>query len=99
MDRTLTRRATTATLIAMLWLAAGPAAAAPPAAFGPSAPAVAEASLLTALWSWLSSLWTAGPEGSAEKTASPQVGDPGAPELSPTAPSDKGVLIDPNGRR
>lgn len=96
----LARRASTATaiLIAMLWLAAGPAVAATPAVFAPSAPAAAEAGVLEALWGWLAGLWAAPAEASFEKTVTP-VGDPGATDLSPGDRGDKGVLIDPNGHR
>jgi hypothetical protein len=97
MYRTLARRATVAAvvLIATLWLAAGPAMAAP-AFFGPSTP---ETSLLEPLWSWLAGLWAAEPAISAEKAATSPGGDPGTTDLSPDDLGDKGVLIDPNGQR
>lgn len=98
MYRTLARRATIAAvaLLATLWLAAGPVAAAP-AVFGPSAPAAPEASLLDALWSWFAGLWTAEPETSLEKTVTSPGGASGTTEVRSEVPVDKGVLIDPNG--
>lgn len=82
-------------LLALLWLAAGPAVAAP-ALLDPSAP---EESLLATLWGWVTGLWTAaGPEASVEKTA--MGGDPDSVVTTPDDPvTDKGVLIDPNGQR
>jgi hypothetical protein len=99
MYRSLVRRATAAAvvLIAMLWLAAGPAAATPPF-FGPSAPAAAKASFLDSLWSWWTGLWAAEPEISVEKTATSPAGDP-TTDVNPSDLGDKGVLIDPNGHR
>jgi hypothetical protein len=97
MYRPLARRASIAVVIlaATLWLAAGPAAATP-AVFGPAAP---EASLLETLWSWLAGLWPAGPEVSFEKTPAGPGGDSGTTDVNPYDLGDKGVLIDPNGRR
>lgn len=102
MYRTLARRATAVVLIATLWLAAGPAVAAP-VFFGPGAPAAVpvapERSLLETLWSWLAGLWATEPGISVEKTATSPGGDPGTTDLGADDLGDKGVLIDPNGLR
>lgn len=80
-------------LLALLWLTAGPAVAAP-VALHRSAP---EESLFATLWSWVTGFWTAaGPEPSFEKSATG--GDPDSVITAPDDP-DKGVLIDPNGQR
>ena len=103
MYRILARRAIAVAviLIATLWLAAGPAAAAP-AFFGlsaPAAPAAPEGSLLETLWGWLAGLWATEPGISVEKTATSPGGDPGTTDLGADDLGDKGVLIDPNGLR
>ncbi|HSF41850.1 MAG TPA: hypothetical protein VLT87_18760 [Thermoanaerobaculia bacterium] len=96
MYRILARRGTAAALVllAMLWLAAGPAVAAP-AVFDPSVPG---GSLLASLWSWVTGSWTAASPGpSVEKTALGEDPDSGTTTLDDPE-SDKGVLIDPNGQ-
>lgn len=82
-------------LLALLWLAAGPAVAVP-AILGPNVP---EESFFATLWSWVTGFWTAvGPEPSFEKTATG--GDPDSAVTTSDDPvTDKGVLIDPNGQR
>ena len=96
MYRLLARRGTAAALVllAMLWLATGPAVAAP-AVLDPSAPG---GSLLASLWSWVTGFWTASPEPSFEKAALGDDPDSGVTTLGDPV-TDKGVLIDPNGHR
>lgn len=95
MDRSHPRCPAVLALLALLWLAPGPAVAAP-ALLAPSAP---EESLLATLWSWITDFRTAaGPEPSFEKSATG--GDPDSGIAMPDEPViDKGILIDPNGQR
>ena len=81
-------------LLALLWLAAVPAAAAPVVT-----PSVPEESLLATLWSWITGFWSAASlEAPAEKSATG--GDTDSVVTTPDEPvTDKGVLIDPNGQR
>lgn len=94
MYRSHPRRPAVLALLALLWLAAGPAVASP-AVLAPGAP---EAGLLATLRGWITGFWSAGPETSFEKSATG--GDPDSVITTPDEPgADKGVLIDPNGER